>query len=116
MSSQLHNFLAFHEGGVGGEKQEAWRGKGVGSSRIGGICQVLNIAPGLGPAKVSSRRTLGEALGSLCAFESLGRGRTQESSQKEDRFSSDIIVRFKHNCFVKDQNDSLGASITSVGS
>lgn len=102
--------------GLEGKKQEAWRGKGVGSSRIGGRGQVLNIAPGLEPGKVSSCRTLGEALGSSCAFESLGRGRTQEPSQKEDLFSSDIIVRFKHNCFAKDQNDSLGAFITSVGS
>lgn len=42
-------------------------------------------------------------------FESLGRGKTQESSQKEDLFSSENIVRFQNNCFVKYQNDFLGA-------
>ena len=50
-------------------------------------------------------------LESSCAFGFLGRGKTQESSQKEDLFSSVNIVSFQRNYFVKYQNDSLGAFV-----
>lgn len=90
--------------------ERAWRGKGVGSRRIiegSRPGAKYSPSPGPGPAEAARLWAPGEVAGSSRAFESLWRGKCQESRQKEDLFSSETLVRFKRNRFVKDQNDSL---------
>lgn len=90
----------------------------MGSRRIEGTRQVLNIAPAkLRTSCPASLRMPGESLEPSCASGSLERGKTQESSQKEDLFSAENIVMVQCNHFVKCQTGPLGAFIiTSVGS